>query len=311
MRAVLVDPSAPGHLRLQEAPEPAPLPSQALVQVEAISLNLGEVRRARRSDPGSLLGWDLAGTVVAPAANGSGPQVGTRVVGIVPAGAWAERAAVETACMAPLPDNVSSAIAATLPVAGLTALYALEQGGHLLGRNVLVTGASGGVGYFGVQLAKLVGAQVAALIRQEKYTDLLRGIGVDWVVVGERATGAAAHAPYHCILESVGGQVLADSLQLVASDGILVSYGVSAGEQATIEVGQFFRTGRTRYYGLYLFMEFGRRPGGDGLQVLVDLVARGRLQAHIGAEGRLNELGDLAERLFTRQIAGKAVIHIA
>jgi NADPH2:quinone reductase len=310
MRAVLVDPTAPGHLRLQEAPEPVPLPSQALVQVEAISLNLGEVRRARRSEPGDLLGWDLAGTVIAPAANGSGPSVGTRVVGIVRAGAWAERAAVETACMAPLPDGVSCATAATLPVAGLTALYALEHGGHLLGRNVLVTGASGGVGYFGVQLAKLVGANVTALIRQEKYTPLLRSIGADWVVVGERATGAAAHAPYHCILESVGGQVLSDSLQLVASDGILVSYGVSAGEQASIEVGQFFRTGRTRYYGLYLFTEFGRRPGGDGLQVLVDLLAQGRLQMHTGAKGRLHELGTLAERLFTRQIAGKAVIHL-
>lgn len=310
MRAVLVDPTAPGHLRLQEAPAPVALSHQALVRVEAISLNLGEVRRARRSAPGTLLGWDLAGTVVESAADGSGPPVGTRVVGIVRAGAWAELAAVETACLAPLPASVSCATAATLPVAGLTALYALEQGGHLLGRNVFVTGASGGVGYFGVQLAKLLGANVAGLIRQAKYTDLLRSIGADWVIVGDRATGAAAHAPYHCILESVGGQVLADSLQLVASDGVLVSYGVSSGEQATIEVGQFFRTGRTRYYGLYLFTEFGRRPASDGLQVLVDLVACGRLQAHIAAEGRLADLGDLAERLFTRQIAGKAVIHV-
>lgn len=310
MRAVLVDPSAPGHLRLQEAPEPTPLPSQALVQVEAISLNLGEVKRARRSEPGDLLGWDLAGTVITPAADGSGPAEGTRVVGLVRAGAWAERVAVETALMAPLPDSVSSATAATLPVAGLTALYALEQGGHLLGRNVLVTGASGGVGYFGVQLATLLGANVASLIRQAKYEGFLRDIGADWVVVGERATGAAPYGPYHCILESVGGQVLADSLQLVASDGVLVNYGVSAGEQATIEVGQFFRTGRTRYYGLYLFTEFGRRPGSDGLQVLVDLIANGRLRAHIDAEGRLHELGDLAERLFTRQIAGKAVVHV-
>lgn len=310
MRAVLVDPSAPGHLRVQEAPEPVLMPGQALVQIEAISLNLGEVKRARRSEPGTLLGWDLAGTVIEPAANGSGPQAGTRVVGIVQAGAWAARAGVDTALMAPLPDRVSCATAATLPVAGLTALYALEQGGHLLGRNVLVTGASGGVGYFGVQLAKLLGANVAGLIRQEQYAERLRSIGADWVVVGERAAGASAYAPYHCILESVGGQVLADSLQMVASDGVLVSYGVSADEHATIEVGQFFRTGRSRYYGLYLFTEFGRRPGGDGLQVLVDLIAAGRLQAHIDAEGRLDDLGHLAERLFNRQISGKAVIHV-
>ena len=310
MRTVLVDPSAPGHLKLQELPAPVPLSNQALVQVEAISLNLGEVRRARRSDPGTLLGWDLAGTVTTAAADDSGPLAGTRVVGIVRAGAWAELAAVETASMAPLPDSVSCATAATLPVAGLTALYALEQGGHLLGRHVLVTGASGGVGYFGIQLAKLLGANVTGLIRQAKYIDLVRAIGADWVIVGERATAASEHAPYHCILESVGDQVLADSLQLGAPDGVLVSYGVSAGEQVTIDIGQFFRTGRTRYYGLYLFTEFGRRPASDGLQVLVDLVARGRLQAHIDAEGKLADLGDLAERLFTRTIAGKAVIHV-
>jgi NADPH2:quinone reductase len=310
MRAVLVDPSAPGHLKVQEASAPAPLAHQALIRIEAISLNLGEVRRARRSEAGALLGWDLAGTVATAAADGSGPAAGTRVVGIVRAGAWAELAAVDTACLAPLPDQVACATAATLPVAGLTALYALEQGGHLLGRHVLVTGASGGVGYFGIQLASLLGAKVAALIRQEKYTELVQSIGADWVVVGERASGAAAHAPYHCILESVGGQVLSDSLQLVASDGVLVSYGVSAGEQATINVGDFFRTGRTRYYGLYLFTEFGHRPASDGLQVLVDLIASGRLRAHIGAEGGLADLGNLAERLFTRQIAGKAVIHV-
>ena len=62
MRTVLVDPSAPGHLKLQELPAPVPLSNQALVQVEAISLNLGEVRRARRSASGTLLGWDVAGT---------------------------------------------------------------------------------------------------------------------------------------------------------------------------------------------------------------------------------------------------------
>ena len=304
MRAVLVDPEAPGHLKLTEAPDPVPLSNQALVEVKAISLNLGEVRRARRSEPGLLLGWDVAGIVRKRAPDGSGPDAGTRVVGIVQAGAWAECAAVETAMLAPLPDEVTFATAATLPVAAMTALYALEQGGQLLGRRVLVTGASGGVGLFGIQLAKLSGASVTALIRQEKHAELVRDAGADHVVSSDRAEGAAPDGPFHCILESVGGEVLADAMQLVAPGGVLVNYGVSAGEQATIEVGQFFRAGRARYYGLYLFEEFGRRPASDGLAVLVDLIAAGKLDVRINAEGRL------AERLFTRQIAGKAVIHI-
>ena len=310
MRAILVDPDAPGCLTVTTAADPVALPDQALVRVKAISLNLGEVKRARRSEAGTHLGWDLAGVVAKPAADGSGPPEGTRVVGIMRAGAWAELAAVDTTSLARLPDSVSFTAAATLPVAGLTALYALEQGGQLLARRVLVTGASGGVGMFGVQLAKLSGAHVTALVRQDRHAVFVRGFGADHAVVGETGSVAARHGPYHCILESVGGKVLADCLQLVARGGVLVSYGVSAGEQATIDVGQFFRTSQTRYYGLYLTTEFGCRPASDGLAVLVDLLATGRLRVHIDAEDRFENLGAMAERLFTRQIAGKAVLNV-
>lgn len=308
MRAVLVDPGAPGHLKLTEAPDAVARSSQALVRVKAISLNLGEVKRARRSEPGTLLGWDVAGEVIAMAADGSGPAVGARIVGVMNTGAWAEIAAVETGWMAPLPDGVSFAEAATLPVAGMTALYALEQAGQLLGRRVLVTGASGGVGLFAIQLAKHSGAEVTALIRREESRGLVTDSGADHVVVGETGAVAAANGPYHCILDSVGGQVLADCLHLVARDGVLVNFGISAGETATIDVGAFFRTGRSRYYGLYLFTEFGRRPARDGLGVLLGLLAAGRLDTHIATEGDLDGLGRLAERLFNREITGKAVV---
>lgn len=310
MRAALIDPTAMGHLAVTEVADPVPSPNQAVVQVKAVSLNLGEVRRTRRESAGTNLGWDLSGIIAQAASDGTGPAEGSRVVGVVPAGSWADRAAVETRMMAVLPDAVSFSAAAALPVAGLTALYALEQGGQLLGRRVLVTGASGGVGLFAIQLAKLSGATVTALIRREAQADLVVDAGADHVVCGERATGAAEYGPYHCILDSVGGEVLADSLQLVDRGGILVNFGVSAGETATIDVRDFFRVGRARLYGLYLFTEFGRRSACEGLGVLAELIAAGTLDPNIAVEGPFEEIGVLADRLFNREISGKAIVHI-
>src|SRR5215469_13929672 len=117
-RAVVVDPQTGGRLVIRPMPMPAPLPSQALVRVKAISLNLGEVRRAlTMAEAGWRPGWDLAGVVEQTAADRSGPPAGTRVVGFVPAGAWADTVGVFVNALAQLPDNVSFAQAATLPVA--------------------------------------------------------------------------------------------------------------------------------------------------------------------------------------------------
>ena len=310
MRAFLVDPDAIGCLTLSEAPEPTPLSNQTVIDVKAISLNLGEVKRARRSEAGVLLGWDVAGVVSQAARDGSGPRIGARVVGVTMAGGWAERVAINSDWIAPLPDSVSFATASTFPVAGLTALYALEQGGQLLGRRVLVTGASGGVGLFGIQLAKLSGATVTALVRRQENAEIATRAGADHVVVGEDGKAAAEHGLYHCILESIGGKVLSNALQQLARGGTLVSYGVSSGDPASVDVGEFFRVGRSRYYGLYLFTEFGRRPARDGLRVLADLSAVGKLDTPINAEGKFEDLPRLAERLFNREISGKAVIHV-
>ena len=166
-RAVVVDPAAPGRLVIAAVSDPAPDRGEAIVRVRAISLNRGEVRRSGMAAAGWRPGWDLAGEVERAAADGSGPRVGVRVVGMLGEGAWAERVAVPTHALAELPDKVTFSRAATLPVAGLTALYALEKGGLLVDRRVLITGATGGVGDFAVQLARLAGAHVTATARRQ------------------------------------------------------------------------------------------------------------------------------------------------
>ena len=118
IRAVVVDPSVPGRLAIREVSLRDPDRDEVGVRVTAISLNRGETRRALQvAEVGWRPGWDFAGIVERAAADGSGPEAGTRVVGILPSGAWAERVNCRSHAVAVLPEAVSDAQAATLPVA--------------------------------------------------------------------------------------------------------------------------------------------------------------------------------------------------
>ena len=311
MRAVVVEVGSPNRLVLREVEEASPAPSEALIRVAAVSLNRGEVRRAAAtSQDGFRPGWDVAGTVKRAAEDGSGPPEGTRVVGLLEAGAWAELAAVPTRSLAALPEGVSFAQAATLPVAGLTALYALEKGGGLLEKNVLITGASGGVGLFACRLARMAGAHVVGLIRSADREALVREAGAHAVVAGNDASAAREHGPYDLVLESVGGEVLAGTLAMLATGGTCVSLGVSAGAESTFDVRSFYFTGGATLYGFFIFYEVLARPASEGLVRLLHLVTEGTLQPHIELEVPWEEIGDVAGRLVDRDYAGKAVLHV-
>jgi NADPH2:quinone reductase len=303
--AVVVDPDAPGRLVIRPVAEPAPDRGEAVVRVRALSLNRGEVRRSGTAAAGWRPGWDLAGTIERAAVDGSGPRAGARVVGLLPEGAWAERVVVPTHALAELPDKVTFSQAATFPVAGLTALHALAKGGLLLGRRVLVTGATGGVGDFAVQLARLAGAHVTASARRADQTATLRQLGAHEVVVGDDIPPAPK---YDLIIESVGGRTLGTALAALQRSGVCVTLGVSAAAEVTFDARTFFVSGRTTLYGLYLFTELGSEPASVGLRRLADLVAAGQLAPHISLERPWTAIGQVAEDLMARRFPGKAVL---
>jgi NADPH:quinone reductase-like Zn-dependent oxidoreductase len=311
IKSVVVNPKVEGLLEIQSVDTPTPLSSEALVKVSAFSLNLGEVRRALTLAPaGWRPGWDLAGEVIQPAADGSGPKAGTRVVGFVPEKAWSEVVAVPTVALAPLPENVSFSQASTLPVAGLTALYALEKGGSLLGRKVLITGASGGVGLFGVQLAKLGGADVVAAVRQAKSVGLVRDAGAKQVVIGEDLSPAREWGPYPLILESVGGTYFSVATSLIAAGGSLVVFGSTAGAEVNLDLRNFYPSAGS-IIGFILFAELGAKPASQGLARLVNLVSNGLLKPYIEVETDWSDIAKVATNLANRQISGKAVLNIS
>ena len=312
IRAVVVDPSVPGRLAIRDVALRDPERDEVGVRVTAISLNRGETRRALQvAEPGWRPGWDFAGTVETAAADGSGPEPGTRVVGILPSGAWAERVNCRSHAVAILPEAVSDAQAATLPVAGLTALHALRQGGLLLGRKVLVDGASGGVGHLACQLAAAAGAFVWGHVRRDEHRRAVAEWCGENVVVGRELAAARPHGPFWLILDSVGGSALGAALGMLQPSGACVVFGVSAASTATIESREFFATGGTRLYGLTLFHELmSVERAGIGLRLLAELIEVKKLRPQIAVETRWDEIGTIAQRLIDRDFSGKAVLHI-
>jgi NADPH:quinone reductase-like Zn-dependent oxidoreductase len=301
VHALIADPSAPRGVRPSEVAEPIPGSNQLVVEVKHASINFGEVRHVGLRSAGTVMGFDAAGHVLKPAQDGHGPAAGQRVVAFGP-GAWAERAAFDVDGVAVVPDELDLAQAAAAPLAGLTALRTLRAAGLVLGRRILITGASGGVGRLAVQLARLGGAHVIAAVGSSERGEGLAALGAHEVVTGLDQL----NAPVDVVLELVGGRHLVAAWALLNPGGTLQSIGWASGEPAEFPADSIFTLGPAR-----TLQSFGdaSRPGPD-LAALMNLAATGALQIQIGWRGPWTRISDAIDALLGRTVAGKAVLDI-
>lgn len=305
MTAVVATPGRQGRIERRGAAVPEPAADEVLVAVRAFSINRGELALLARREEGWRPGQDIAGEVAAVGHGVCGIQVGQRVAALVDGGGWAEYAVAPAARIAAIPHRVSFEQAAALPMAGTTALNLVRQGGALLGRRALITGASGGVGGYAVQLLTRSGAHVIALARSGD-SERLQALGAREVIeaLDDRV------APVDFALESVGGQTLAGAIAHIVPQGTVVMFGNSCGQPTAIDVFAFaggHEDARLQTYFSYRH----EHEAGANLATLLELADNGHLQVEIGLQEPWEATEDALDALEHRRIAAKAILTIA
>ena len=281
IRSVVTDPSAPGSVILGERPRPEPATQEQSIRVHAFSLNRGELNMATNQPAGSPIGWDVAGEL----------SDGTRVVAFCAAkNGWAEEVVVPENAMAPIPEGISFETACSLPVAAGTALACIDVATGLLGRRALITGITGGVGGFAVQLAKLAGAQVTAQVRTDAQTDYARTLGADEVVVTTDGNALEGHGPYRLVVDGIGGSLLKAGLARLEADGVGVSYGLTGAGEVALPIGLLLGKGARKSARAQSVRGLGSRAPSD-LAIASALLGSDRT-----AEGRHQRPRRLVER---------------
>jgi NADPH:quinone reductase-like Zn-dependent oxidoreductase len=308
-------------LHLDDVPRPQPGDHDVVVRVAAAGLDRGAwhamtglpylgrlvfgVRRPK--DP--VLGKEVAGTVVA-----IGPQVTTFSVGDAVfgfgRGAFAEYALVADDRLAHKPPGLSFERAATLPVSGVTALQAVHDHGHVQeSQHVLVTGASGGVGSFAVQLAKAAGAHVTGVCSPGK-ADFVRSLGADAVVDHTREDFADGSRRYDVIIDIAGNPSLSRLRRALTAHGTAVLVGGENGGSLTGGMNrQFVALVLTRFVGQRLTMFIANVRAPD-LERLATLVMEDKITPRVDRTYPLDQVPDAMRRLQAGQACGKVTITI-
>lgn len=316
MRAVIQTGYGSPEQVLQSARGPVPVPKrdQVLVRVGAVSINSWDVDlvtgpmitrinapfRARRR----IIGADVSGEVVAVGGAVTHFGLGDRVAGDLSVSGWggfAEYVAADAGALTPVPDGVGDEAACTVPQAGSMALQALGERAELDGRRVLIVGAGGGVGTFGIQLARAAGAHVTVVDRAPKLA-ALRELGADETIEAGRLDDVS-HPSFDRVIDVIGALSAAQARDLLAPGGEAVVVGGRTGLLLRVVLGGLGGADRQgRRVGLLI-----ARANRDVAELL-SLVASGALRPVIDGPHPLTDVPHQVERLRRGAVTGKIVV---
>jgi NADPH:quinone reductase-like Zn-dependent oxidoreductase len=324
MKAIVYCDYGVPNLKLQDIEKPAPADDQLLVKVRAASVNpldwhfiegtpymMRALGVGLRKPKDTRLGVDFAGTVEAVGKNVTKFKVGDEVFG-GRTGAFAEYVCVrEARAVALKPTNITFEQAASVPIAGITALQGLRDKGKVQpGQKVLINGASGGVGTFAVQIAKSYGAEVTGVC-STKNLDMVRSLGADHVIDYTKEDFTKGDQRYDVIVDNVANHSLSECRRVLNQDGKYVLIGGGG-----VNESRWLGPGLTHALKAMVLSKFVSQQMGmmlaelnqKDLTFLADLMQSGKVTPVIDKRYKLSELPQAIEYLEQGHARGKVVV---
>ncbi len=313
MKAVVIDEFGPASvLQVRDIDRPTTQAGQVLIEVHAAGINpidwkIRDGQMAARYGPDfpKVLGFDVSGTVAELGSDVSGFNVGDAVYArsdVGAGGCYAEYVAVNGDTVAPKPDELSYEEAAAMPLASITALKGLHDCGELSpGDRVLIVGASGGVGIYAVQIAKIMDAHVTAVCSTRNIS-MVANLGANDIIDYTREDALKTDELYDVIYDTVGTQSVEAARKVLTENGIYMTL-------VPVEGIEFFVPSQTKRapHGAY-FVAWEAK--GVDLDVLSGWVREGKLHSIIDSVYPLGDIRQAHERSETLRARGKIIIRV-
>lgn len=308
--AILKDKGDVSQLEIEDVAKPLIAKDEIIVRTRSISINPIEVKTRKGNrftdkllqDHPSILGWDASGIVLEAGQEVQDFKTGDRVFGIIGfpnfGKTYAEHFAAKPEDLRKIPENVGFDEAAASTIAAITAFQALRDYGKLkAGKKVLIHAASGGVGHFGVQLAKHFGAEVYATASEEK-RDFVTDLGADHFIDYKTENFEDVVQNMDVVFDLIGGDYIDRSLKTLKSGGTIIS--IPSATNAEVEE----KAQKNGCQGV----RFSLTPDAKDMQAIADLLKEGTLKPYISKKFSLDDVRRAHTELEKGHTRGKIVM---